>query len=1027
MRFNRITLIEISSLAIILFVSIRTFLLGNGFYEYADQYWSINPGINSFAAFNPDNGFIFTRTIISWPVFFFEKLPSLLGEKVTLLYLIAFYFIISYVCITTIRRLLENNYGKKLKMWQRLLFFYISFLFIFANIESQNLFVDGGMVTDNIIMVMMILSFFLIFFNTKLWFLKIAAFLSITVLLDPDYLMMFLLLIVLTSLASFTNGVKLRRSLAFIFFSFLLMLPALYFIAFNIDISTGAFLLKSTGLRQFSPSSALFYSRNMNILSVLSLNGHNWSTMVFTAPSILTHISALGSLPGIGNPIDILVVPGPVYYSWYISLFVPLIVSILNLMYRRTLNVVSAAFFLLIISVTLSLYAYITPFVRVVEYLVKVPYFGSYISTAISLPGHFLMLVSVSYAILIMIFTYSFFTSTLPYIMVKLDRMKIYMYNISIRFPASIVEDAAQNGRRRSKYQILLSIALVGLLLFSGWQVVEGDFFPARDNAFGPTLSNGLVDSAPFEPRNLTPIQLKVYNYIYNENGSFNIFWPAITWPSGQGWVTPKPEAQLGYLPMMIENNLTNDVYYYLKYSEVRYVVLQNNSNIGFTGSYRNLLALDFGLGNFDSLVKFFGEVPNLYEKFDYSGLKVFEVNNSASTVDTNYIPMKISENTNYSSFFGIFGSMGLSPVLLSNGNYPTASIGNSSVNINIVRPNEYIFPINTVDFSHNGHLSTSLLESKNTLANFTLTNWGGNSSMFTVDGENLDISGRYSSISSVSFNGNMVSKPAGFPILPATDYILSVSFNVASISNVSYLGISWFGWGNGVGNELQSTQLINSTGNKIANFSASGNEFTNLDARIIVVGDNYTAVLNDINFTLYAFPTNSGTPFGYYSIINGSAHISTGKKYADIYLLMKGNGTLNGLTVNSETFNWIRIPSGGNLSFDGKFGLAAMVEAESPFLVLEVRGVLMNQYVPYLIFENSTGKIFGFPTVNSLAFYAVKNLGNLHLVYYDESLMGAYYGTVVAEIAVLLIVSLCVPLILKRHKMKRRMKDRRD
>ena len=132
MRFNRITLIEISSLAIILFVSIRTFLLGNGFYEYADQYWSINPGINSFAAFNPDNGFIFTRTIISWPVFFFEKLPSLLGEKVTLLYLIAFYFIISYVCITTIRRLLENNYGKKLKMWQRLLFFYISFLFIFA-------------------------------------------------------------------------------------------------------------------------------------------------------------------------------------------------------------------------------------------------------------------------------------------------------------------------------------------------------------------------------------------------------------------------------------------------------------------------------------------------------------------------------------------------------------------------------------------------------------------------------------------------------------------------------------------------------------------------------------------------------------------------------------------------------------------------------------------------------------------------------------------------------------------------------
>ena len=301
------TAIEIASLFVILFISIRSYLLGSGFYEYADQYWSIIPGVNSFAAFNPDAGFIFTRTIISWPVYFFLKFPSLIGEKITLIYLIGFYFILMYISITVIRSLLERAFHYKLNNLHRLLFFYTAFLFIFSNLESQNLFVDGGMVTDNIIMVLMVLSVFLIILNVRFWFLEVASFISVTILLDPDYLLMFLILAFVVTVFSKLNGVPLKNSVPKLVISIILTIPVLLFIIFNIDVSTGAFLTHSAGLRAFSPSSSIFYSRNLNLISVLTLNGHNWSTMVFTSPDILLHLTQLGTLPGIGNPIDILV------------------------------------------------------------------------------------------------------------------------------------------------------------------------------------------------------------------------------------------------------------------------------------------------------------------------------------------------------------------------------------------------------------------------------------------------------------------------------------------------------------------------------------------------------------------------------------------------------------------------------------------------------------------------------------------------------------------------------------------------
>lgn len=1001
-KYSVISLVEIVSLIMFLFLSVRVFLVGTGFYEYADQYWSVLPGINSFAAFNPDGGFIFTRIIFSWPVYFFEKFPSLLGEKFTLVYLILVYFAITYIAITTIRRLLERSYNVELSWWKRLAFFYVSFIFIFANIESQNLFVDGGMVTDNIIMVLIILSIFLIIFDSRFWFLEVGAFLSITFLLDPDYIPMFLLAILVVSLFSKLNKVELKRSLSYSLFSILLMLPSLFFIVFNVDISTGSFLLHSTGLRTFSISNELSYSRNLNLISVLSLNGHIWSTMIFTAPTILLHISALGSLPGIGDPIDILVVPGLIYHLWYLSLFVPFIISILSLFYLKSHRELLAPLVLLVISVFLALNAYIPYMPYLLKLLTTSPFLGTFVSTALSLPGHFLLLEAASYGVLIIFFMFNFLTCIIP----KVEIFKsTNMFEGSETTIIKFTTFKSKNFRfikKTPSLQVIVSVIIVAVLLFSGWQAFQGDFFPARDNAFGPTLPNGLVDSAPFTPRNMTQQQLEVYNYLYDQKGNFSIYWPAIAWPSGQGWVMPKSEASLPYLTSLIGRNLTNDTYYYLRSNEVRYVVVQNNSGVGFTGSYPNLLASEFDFPVYESVLNFFDSVPHLNMIFNFHNMAVYVL--SISNGVQSFLPLDVGANGDYSSLYDVFGSMGINPIIFSGQNFPYVGIDNSSASVDVISPIQMQRPDHTVTFLYNSTYSEGLLGNKFTVSNFTFTNWGSNSSEFLLNESNIILSGRNYSISSVSYNGNFVSHPGGFPAVSNGFYKLSVGFDVKNINNVSYLGMGWFNWGNGIGNEPSSFKLENITGQKNASYFFVVSSKSAIGARIFVVGNNYTISLKNITYSLTKYLRNSEMPFGVTTVLSGANSINLSGDYNTAYILLNGTGEINGHNYTTNgCFEWYRVNVSGKLETSGNYLLGAIVLSKSFLSNYEITGYLMNQYIPYLELENSAHHIFPIVTVNSMGFYAGSHIGSLRAVYYEEFSMGIFYALCVAEIFTLI------------------------
>jgi hypothetical protein len=1002
-RFSLI-LIEAFSIALILFLSIRIYLIGNGYYEYADQYWSVIPGINSFASFVPNNGFVFTRIIVSWPVYFFQGLPSIIGEKVSVVYLVSFYFLIICVAIFAIRRILETNFHSKLSRSGNYLFFLALFIFIFTNLENQNLFVDGGMVTDSIISVLMLISFFIIFYNTRFWFLIIPSFLSISALLDPDYLPMFLILVTLSYLLTKLNNNSLVKILPKYISSIILFLPALFFILFNINISTGAFLTHSTGLRLFSAGSELNYSKNLNILSVLSLSGHSWSTLVFAPPSIYTHLSNLGSFAGFGVPIDILIIPGLIFDIWYMTLFLPFILSILSFSYPRLRRISVAGGIFMFVSVALTLYSYIPPLLNTFSSLVRIPYIGSYIGTAISLPGHFLMLLSVSYEILIITFLFGLLTKEKNDLRLFLQRRVKNCNKSGVSgkvfklLPCNKLLLNKNNGLR-----ITISILLIFILVFSGWQAFEGNFFPARGDAFSPILENGLVNSAPFQPRNMTNEEQKVYYYINSQTAPFNIYWPAIIWPDGQGWPLQKPEASLPFLPSMVSQDLPSDAYYYLEYSDVKYVVVENNSGLSYPG-IPNLLAQEFGSVSFHKVIKFFNTVPNISQVFNFTNLVVYKISKSFQGNPSHYMVVRPNENFNYSKLYDIIGTMGLNPVITNSGLGNSVGANDSSETIDVISPINLSRPEESFYLYNNGNYLATLRSGKVDVSDISLATLGGNLTSFNVSSRNISIKGHLSSVSSITYAERNSSQNYNLSLENGSYYTFSVYFNLSHLTNVSYLSINLFDNSSGIISNLSSQIISATTGMKKANFILGKSLKGKISATIFVTGTNYSAVLENINYSLYRLPLDPYTPYGYYSVINGTLplHFPNGKTTA--YLLIRGRVLYSHTQDSRNTFSWLEIPFNGVDNISGDFEIASLLYSSLPLTDLQFQGLLLNKYTPFEVVKYDNHNIFPTETVNSLSFYYGRNLSGNDTYYYDNNVMMIFYILVVSEILVLLI-----------------------
>lgn len=1005
-EFNGVAfLVEVLSLVLLAVLSVRTYLFGNGYYEYADQYWSVIPGgASSFVSYDSMGGFVFTRAIVSWPIYLFFSLPSVLAEKATILYLLGVYFAILYITVSFARSAVERYLNTKFGILRRLCFFYPATFLIFSNLENIDLFVDGGIVTDGTILLLMLLSSLIIVFDFDKKYYVAGALLSLSLLLDPDYFLMFVGIVLgwwLVIAVPRRLSLEMVRKLTIVLMS---SVPSLVFMLLEIHFQTGQYLTNSTGLRAFSPQEALFMSSNLSPASVITLTGHWWSTVTFAPPSIIAFSGpSIGTLPTKGNPVYMVYTPDMISSWWYFSLFAPFLFSVGSTLFRRVKRITLPGIILMMFAMMSALYARIPPLLSLADFLVSLPLAGTFISTTLSVPGHFLMLVAVLYDFLGIVFLACMLTTPWPKFTVSVCRRGETAPLSHIHLMVSL--QAPHSSKKGYKNVVAPALLITAIIVFGGWQSINGDFYPARAGAFQPVLQNGLVDSAPFSPRQMPPCEVKAYEYLHSEPGAFNIYWPALSWPNGQGWVPPDPEAPLPGFSETLASNLSEDAMYFLESSQVRFLVLDGYANAS--------LATSFGHYSYKTVNQQLMSFSFLTQVVSCGSVKVFKVNSAPINGYDSDMLLRLQTPSDLPVMYALLRSSGYLPAFVSEENVPAIALQNSSANIDVLPPSALGLLIGkTYELNSSVVTRVSILNGFSNVQNFTLTNWGGQLSTFVIYGKHLNISGNGSSVSSISLLGNMVNSPGGYATPSVSGlYNLSVSFSITKSINVSEAVVSFFAWNGTSSHQIGSTTITGQgvQGDHVFSISSLGSEFHYLTARLNVVGSNYAVAIDNLSYDLVSYQLHSSLPFGYGVSLNGSAGLPQPVGHRVFSTLLQGTGIVNGLQVSTREPEWVSGNASSQLVLSGNFSIEAVTWSTGPYSTFVKPGLLWYEYSPVLVSTRSSGGvIYPEATIDSMAVYLGTNVSPSSLTEIHQGpMLLLYIGCSVQILATVVVVPL--------------------
>ena len=188
-------IIEGSISAIVLIISLRAFIFGNGFYDYADQFW--NPALNRLLPFSFTYGGSYVPTLtmgkemIIWPGILLMDLSTspIAQDKISIIYTFIIFLAASWVLSELLYRLLDDFLHLNLNLiWKELLKAFLV-LTIYSNIAIMNLNVDGGTFADGFIMLLIAITIvYSLIAKSKIRALAVAAsLLSLSIMLNPDY------------------------------------------------------------------------------------------------------------------------------------------------------------------------------------------------------------------------------------------------------------------------------------------------------------------------------------------------------------------------------------------------------------------------------------------------------------------------------------------------------------------------------------------------------------------------------------------------------------------------------------------------------------------------------------------------------------------------------------------------------------------------------------------------------------------------------------------------------------------------
>ncbi len=943
--------------ASVILVSLRTFIFGNGFYDYADQFWT--PVLYRIPLFSLLNGGSYIgplfvgREIVTWPAILLMNLSTspVVQGKIFTIYTFVIFLAASWILSEMLYRLIDGHLHLNYNLiWKEVLKAFIV-IAIYCNIAIMNLNVDGGTFSDGLIMLLIAIAvaYSLLAKNSLRVLAVSASLLSLSIMLDPDYYLGFIAVLFFSFLVNYRYKIWERFALPIA--SIALSLPAIfYFVKATVITSTGI----GNPLAVRSIYFATAYNHFNPFASILLVSNY-WSTYAMSAPSILLFINRSVAIPFFG---DIVLLPRSFITDiWVLSLALYPLLSFISLAFKGTRKVAVPFVFVWLTAFVLSQWWRI-PYLNDLFYrIANIPLVGSAFGTAVSVPDHYLNIMAISEAVLILILVSNVWSSRREvYGFIKKEGylfiaamaltfiaaswytllggpllISIPLYDIfaAIIVAAIIVylanwlrkrgkafEGTLNRVRRRARvFRVAVTAIVVFIVLFSGWQAFNGSFFPPRsyNGSSEGILTYQNLAYSPFSPQYIPDYVVNTYNALSSVSSYQTAFIGVV------------PNNHFGYedgiLYSILNSYYSSALPAFLRTENIKYVITYKNSP-----QVTDMLN-ESGLEH-----KFLG--PSSY---------LYIVNDSLGNVyGANLLLNYSSGNESYIFAYKYLESMNITPVISDVGGN---TLGFDTLhNITDILPSSYFIGL----LSPKYHLNSSSLlsvpgnitllpESSTLVRNGWFIYDNSSSTNVTVSGGALQWNA-HNGIG-LSLNYGNATAPGYYAMIPIKNTMnvlvsANITFQYKASPNFkgnisSDFGYVYYSSGKTYRSYTSPELFQSSQVWRNASYSFSFPQLTGwFSPSVNVSGTSGSVSLRDINVSWGSYRiSNASNPYAS-DLYLGNTTISiptAGRFYLDLY----GNGTFNGEKINSRGGHWVS-PSSAETNITGNLSLVGAIYVNS-------------------------------------------------------------------------------------------------
>lgn len=607
----------------IILISLRAYIFGNGFFNYADWVWIPSSSPLIVHAVSPsllvDGSYVnvntFTTIFVDAPGLILSKISDnpVVSEKIFVIYILFLLLIVSFLLAELVIRIAEKYMLLCLGLFKRELIKTIIVLAIYSNQAIMYSNADGGAWTDSLIILFIAISFLLIISNGRRMFTVLfsAGLMSLSLFLDPDYYLAFVLAVFIAFI--FSNVYKLKQRLTLPFVTIMLSFPALFYDIYGwiITASTYAPYPSARNISYYSVSGV-----HLNIVTSLTLIGYGWSTFSISSPAILFNLKDISHSYFYGN---IVLLPlAPLTYFWTFCLILISVLPFVSLAYKEIRGIAIPLVVLLVANLVVSLWFRIPGLNTLMLNMARIPLIGPSIGTTLSVPEHYLLPEGIAETLLIsflmirqlpnskadysrlkshpfpiVIFTILsawFFLYAwivifdLPSVVVihiilyfifsNLVLLLILATTFKLRKTEVRIDYKPSKGRMiRNGLKKVIVILIVFSIIFVGWQAYNGSFFPQRN--WGSQSNPHIITIGGYSPANLPDYIVETYSAITSST-SYNSVLLAPNYPEPP--VFPYQESLVleydwPYINYLIDNGYESFLPYFMKSANIKYLL----------------------------------------------------------------------------------------------------------------------------------------------------------------------------------------------------------------------------------------------------------------------------------------------------------------------------------------------------------------------------------------------------------------------------------------------------------------------